>query len=144
MPRPAPAELAVGHALVFRKTMTVAEQAMFTGISGNMGGLYVDAKRAKSAGLPGMVVFELALGALATTCLWHIGGSGRRIGAFQLDFPEPVFVGDSVEARAEVIALDGEKVECRITCVRTLPTQGAVVAEGRATLVPAGKGPDDV
>lgn len=29
----------VGDSLTFRKTMTVAEQAMFTGISGNLGAL---------------------------------------------------------------------------------------------------------
>ncbi len=129
-------ELAVGRTVSFRKTMTVAEQAMFTGISGNMGGLYVDAKRARDNGLAGMVVFELSLGALATTCLWHIGGPGRRIGEIQLDFPVPVFVGESVEARAEVVELDGDAVLCRIVCMRTLPADGKVIAEGRARLVP--------
>ncbi|MGV6871341.1 MaoC/PaaZ C-terminal domain-containing protein [Pseudochelatococcus sp. B33] len=144
MPQSAPSELTVGRTLSFRKTMTVAEQAMFTGISGNMGGLYVDAKRAKGAGLPGMVVFELALGALVTTCLWHLGGPGRRIGEIQLEFPEPVFVGESVEAQAEVIALSGETVQCRIVCVRTLPTEGGVIAQGHATLVPVREDAGDV
>ncbi|MGN6773480.1 MAG: MaoC family dehydratase [Rhizobiaceae bacterium] len=144
MQQSAHSELSVGHTLSFRKTITVAEQAMFTGISGNMCGLYVDARRAKTADLPGMVVFELTLGALATTCLGHIGGPGRRVGSIQLDFSEPVFVGESVEARAEVVELKGEAIRCRITCVRTLPTEGAVVAQGHATLVPVRVGTEDV
>lgn len=42
--------LTVGATFSFRKTMTVAEQAMFTGISGNLGPLYVDAYAAAKAG----------------------------------------------------------------------------------------------
>ena len=49
----------VGDTVTFRKTMTVAEQAMFTGISGHLGGLYVDRTAAKAQGLPDMAVFSV-------------------------------------------------------------------------------------
>ena len=39
-----------GDSVTIRKTMTVADQAMFTGISGNLGPLYVDRNHAKLAG----------------------------------------------------------------------------------------------
>src|SRR5437762_2658391 len=97
-----------GAAFAFRKTMTVAEQAMFTGISGNLGGLYVDAIRAKKAGASNMVAFELAVGGLATTCLSQLGGPTRRIGSIALNFAAPVIVGDSVEARAEIVSVAGD------------------------------------
>jgi 3-hydroxybutyryl-CoA dehydratase len=114
--------------------MTVAEQAMFTGISGNLGGLYVDAVRARKAGASNMVAFELAVGGLATTCLSQLGGPTRRIGSIALTFAAPVIVGDSVEAKAEIVSVDGDDAVCRITC--TLLVSGEAVVEGTATLIP--------
>ena len=126
--------LKAGSAFSFRKTMTVAEQAMFTGISGNLGGLYVDAVRARKAGAANMVAFELAVGGLATTCLSQLGGPTRRIGSIALNFAAPVIVGDSVEAKAEIVSVDGDDAVCRITC--TLSVSGEAIVEGTATLVP--------
>ncbi|SMO96586.1 MaoC/PaaZ C-terminal domain-containing protein [Paracoccus laeviglucosivorans] len=127
-------QLTVGQEFSFRKTMTVAEQAMFTGISGNMGGLYVDALRARAEGADGPVAFELAVGALATTALSRLGGSGRRIGRIAFDFATPVGVGQSVEALARVTALDGGTATCSIEIRRNPDAQ--IVATGEAVLVP--------
>jgi 3-hydroxybutyryl-CoA dehydratase len=126
--------LKAGSACSFRKTMTVAEQTMFTGISGNLGGLYVDAVRARKAGAANMVAFELAVGGLATTCLSQLGGPTRRIGSIALKFAAPVIVGDSVEAKAEIVSVNGDDAVCRITC--TLSVSGETIVEGTATLVP--------
>ena len=129
--------LKAGSAFSFRKTMTVAEQAMFTGISGNLGGLYVDAVRARKAGASNVVAFELAVGSLATTCLSQLGGPARRIGSIALNFSAPVIVGDTIEAKAEIVSVTGDDAVCRITC--TLSSSGALVVDGSATLVPFGQ-----
>lgn len=134
---PSPTTPAVGARVTFRKTMTVAEQAMFTGISGNLGPLHVDQMRARAAGAPGMIAFELAVAALATTCLSRLGGPERRIGRIQLAFPATVPVGGTVEASAEVARVEGTMLTCRIAC--TLDGGGAVV-EGEADLVPVAAG----
>lgn len=126
--------LTVGQEFSFRKTMTVAEQAMFTGISGNMGGLHVDALRAKAEGAPAPVVFELALGALATTALNRLGGPAMRIGSIAFDFAAPVFVGQSVEAFACVEAVADGSATCSLT-IRRNP-EAEVIAQGSARLVP--------
>jgi 3-hydroxybutyryl-CoA dehydratase len=131
---PAQSSLKVGDAFSFRKTMTVAEQAMFTGISGNLGGLYVDAVQARKAGAFGMVAFELAVSALATTCLARLGGPARRIGGIKLAFVAPVMVGESIEARAEILSVLGDEAECSVTC--KLSASGETAIEGTATLVP--------
>ncbi len=123
----------VGARVTFRKTMTVAEQAMFTGITGNLNPLYVDAVRAKAAGAPGMVSFELAVAGLATTCLWRLSGGTHRLRSLDLDFPAAVPVGGTVEAVAEIIAVEGSKLRCKVLC--TLDQGGPVVA-GEAVLVP--------
>ena len=43
------ASLQPGDTMSFRKTLTVAEQAMYTGISGNLAPLYVDQRAARDA-----------------------------------------------------------------------------------------------
>ena len=126
-------KLEPGARVTFRKTMTVAEQAMFTGISGNLGPLDVDAVKAKTLGAPGMLSFELVVASLLTTCLSRLSGPSHRIHALDLRFPAAVPVGGTVEATAEVMSLDGERARCRLVC--TLD-QGGVVVEGEATLAP--------
>jgi 3-hydroxybutyryl-CoA dehydratase len=132
-PLPAAANVQLGSRVSFRKTMTVAEQAMFTGISGNLGPLYVDNVRARAAGAPGMVAFELAVAGLTTTCLWRLAGPSYRIKALDLKFPAPVPVGGTVEASAEIVAIENGQLRCRISC--TLD-QGGPVVEGEALLSP--------
>src|SRR5258707_14797174 len=105
-----------GSAFSFRKTMTVAEQAMFTGISGNLGALYVDAVRAKKAGAADMVAFRLAVGGLATTCLSQLGGPTRRARTIALTFPPPRIRGGSRPGTAELLPLAGHQAACRVPC----------------------------
>lgn len=122
-----------GAKISFRKTLTVAEQAMFTGISGNLGPLYVDAVKARSLGAPGMLSFEFVVAGLLTTCLARISGPSHRIHALDLRFPAAVTVGGTVEATAEIVAVDGDRISCRLLC--SLDQAGTVV-EGEATLAP--------
>lgn len=97
---------AIGDSIVFRKTMTVAEQAMFTGISGNLGGLYVNRRNAREEGLQDAAVFELAAAALWTTCLARLAGDGHRIARIESTFHAPVTVGATLEARATLVKDD--------------------------------------
>jgi 3-hydroxybutyryl-CoA dehydratase len=111
--------------------MTVAEQALFTGISGNMHPLYVNAVHAAAASGGERLVFELAVASLATTALAHVGGSMHRLAGMDLRFPNPVRLGDTVEARVERDTEAEGRMSCRIVCVQQ---DGTVVAEGTATL----------
>ncbi|TKT74406.1 MaoC/PaaZ C-terminal domain-containing protein [Aquamicrobium sp. LC103] len=125
----------VGDSVTFRKTMTVAEQAMFTGISGNLGGLYVDRGKAKAAGLADISVFELAAASLLTTCLSRLAGSGHRIASYGLDFEKAITVGTTVEAVATLVSNEGGSFAFKLA----LNADGAALASGEARLVPAGE-----
>jgi 3-hydroxybutyryl-CoA dehydratase len=122
----------------FSKTLTVAEQALFTGISGNMGAQYVDATCGRKNGTGGLMVFELAIAALATTSLSKLGGPGRRIAALNIEFAQPVPVGTTVEAQAQVEQSQGDTLVCRIRC--TDVQTGKALAEGTARLVSLAQG----
>ena len=128
--RPQPGERAE-----FRKTMTVAEQAMFTGISGNMHPLYVNEVHASSTSAQSRLAFELAVASLATTALAELSGAFFRLGGIELSFPGMARIGDTVAAVAEVESTDGGRVRCRITCTAD---DGPVVADGHADLVEVG------
>ncbi|MEB0056608.1 MaoC family dehydratase [Variovorax sp. LG9.2] len=125
--------LKVGDAKSFRKTLTVAEQAMFTGISGNMAPLYVDKRAAEAAGFDNMLAFELSAIALATTALNRVAGVAWRLGGLQIDFAMPVLVGETVESRIEVLDVADDAVSCSVRCTKST---GEVMAQGTARLVP--------
>ena len=61
----------------FRKTMTTAEQALYTGISGNLHPLYVNAVHAEAVSGGDMIVFELAIASLATTAFADVSNFPR-------------------------------------------------------------------
>ncbi|MGB6008183.1 hypothetical protein [Castellaniella sp.] len=122
----------------FSKTLTVAEQALFTGISGNMGAQYVDATRGQKNGVGGLTVFELALASLATTGLSKLGGPGRRIAAMNVEFARAVAVGTTVHAQARVEQAQGDALLCRVHC--TDAQTGDTLVEGTAQLVPMAQG----
>jgi acyl dehydratase len=118
----------------FRKTLTVAEQAMYTGISGNLGPLYVDQRAAREAGFEQVLAFELHGVALATTALNRLAGPAWRIGSLQVDFSAPVLVGQTVESSVEVKSAAADGITCEVKCAIA---GGATVAQGTAKLVPA-------
>ena len=124
--------LKVGDAMSFRKTLTVAEQAMFTGISGNMAPLYVDKRAAHESGFDNMLAFELNAVALATTALNRVAGAAWRLGGLQIDFAMPVLVGETVESRIEVLDVTEAAVSCSVRCTKST---GEVMAQGTAKLV---------
>ena len=125
--------LNVGDTMSFRKTLTVAEQAMYTGISGNMAPLYVDKRAAQESGFDNMLAFELNAVALATTALNRVAGTAWRLGGLQIDFALPVLVGETVESRIEVLELTDAAVLCSVRCTKST---GEVMAQGTAKLVP--------
>jgi acyl dehydratase len=120
-----------GEKAEFRKTMTVAEQAMFTGISGNLHPLYVDETHARAVSGGGRLCFELALSSLLTTALAEISGPMSRLSRLELAFPAAGRIGDTVAAKAEVTARDATAVRCRVQVLRD---DGVVLAEGRAEM----------
>lgn len=123
---------AIGHSIRFSKTMTVAEQALFTGISGNLGGLYVDRTKAREAGLADMAVFELAASALLTTCLSRLAGPAHRIADFSVSFVKAVPVGTTFAASATVTAIAADGA---LTCALEATAEGSVLITGTARLV---------
>ncbi|WP_137918140.1 MaoC/PaaZ C-terminal domain-containing protein [Hydrogenophaga sp. 2FB] len=129
--------LKAGDTMSFRKTLTVAEQAMYTGISGNLAPLYVDQRAARAAGFDTVLAFELHGVALATTALNRLAGPAWRLAGLTIDFSAPVQVGQTVESSVEVTAADASSIICKVRCAIA---GGDTVASGTAKLVPVKAG----
>jgi len=123
---------AIGDTVRFKKTMSVAEQAMFTGISGNLGGLYVDRSKAYERGLQDLAVFELAAASLLSTCLSRLAGPDYRIASFQCRFDHVVEVGSTIDASATLSSID----DASLVFALTLLCNDAPAGTGEAVLVP--------
>lgn len=121
-----------GQSMTFRKTMTVAEQGFFTGITGNMGRAHVDRAFARAQGQADMLVFELAAAGLFSTAFGRIAGPGFRLGRIETQFTRALPVGTTLAATATVAesAADGILFDLSAT------VDGQQVIAGRAQLVP--------
>ena len=119
-----------GDSVTFRKTMTVAEQAMFTGISGNLGGLYVDRTKAREQGLADMAVFELAVAALFTTGLSRLAGPGYRIAGLTTEFSHAIAIGATIDTVVTVTAVEPERIVFKLAA----SADGAPCIAGEAVM----------
>ena len=119
----------IGEEIKFSKTMTVAEQAFFTGISGNLGSQYVDRIRADLIGFPNAVVFEMAALSLVSTCVSKLCGFEYKISRIDCKFHSAVSVGSTLEAQALVILakIDEIELEVLIECEKEVICKGKVV-----------------
>jgi acyl dehydratase len=128
--------LKAGATMSFRKTMTVAEQAFFTGISGNLATMHVDAAAARDAGFANMLSFEMAVLALASTCLNRMAGKAWRLGKLDLVFDAPVVVGSTIEAIATVSDVTATALTFDVRCMIDTEDGGKQVIGGTAAMLP--------
>lgn len=125
-------ELRVGQAAIIRRTITAEDVAAFSRLSGDYNALHVDDEFAARTEFGARVVHGfLHAGLLSTLIGMHLPGRGALYLGQTIDFSAPVFIGDTLEARAEIESLDRE------TRTATLLTEitnqkGVVVLRGKA------------
>ena len=124
---------APGARETLRKTMTVAEQALYTGISGHLGKLHVNRAYARdAAGLADMAVFELAMVSLLTTCMARLAGPEYRIAELGVRLHRAVPIDTTVEAEARLARREPDRLAFDLTC----RDGGEIILAGHAVLVP--------
>ena len=125
---------AVGDAVAFSKTIAEADIVLFAGVSGDTYPLHVDAEYAKSTRFGARVAHGmLSASLLSTVNGLMLGTPGGLYVEQTLRFRRPVYIGDTLTARSEVIAIDPEKR--RLRCATTIVNQhGKIVVDGAAVL----------
>jgi 3-hydroxybutyryl-CoA dehydratase len=124
----------VGDEVTFSKTITEADILLFAGVSGDTYPLHVDAEYAKSTRFGQRVAHGLLSASLLSTVTGLMLGTPGGIYVEQtLHFRRPVFIGDTLTARAELVAIDGAKQ--RLHCTTTIVNQhGKIVIDGASVL----------
>src|SRR5476651_175495 len=101
---------AVGDEATFAKTITEEDIALFAGVSGDTYPLHVDAEYAKSTRFGQRVAHGMLSASLLSTVTGMMLGAPGGIYVEQtLRFRRPVFIGDTLTARAELVSIDAAK-----------------------------------
>ncbi len=122
----------VGTRACVRRTITAEDVAAFARLSGDTNPLHVDAEFAARTEFERPVVHGFLHASLLSTLVgMKIPGEGALYLSQTIDFTRPVFIGDTVEARGEVTAVD------RATRTLTIATEivnqkGETVLRGEA------------
>jgi 3-hydroxybutyryl-CoA dehydratase len=124
----------VGDVETFSKTITEADIVLFAGVSGDTYPLHVDAEYAKTTRFGQRVAHGmLSASLLSTVNGLMLGMPGGLYVEQTLRFRRPVFIGDTLTARSEVVKIDTEKR--RLHCATTIVNQhGKTVVDGAAVL----------
>jgi 3-hydroxybutyryl-CoA dehydratase len=129
-------ELRVGDSVVLAKTITDADVMQFAAISGDFNPIHVDAEFAARNGFEARVAHgTLVIGVAARILGTLLPGLGTVALRLEVEWVAPVLVGDTVIARAEVAALDGDRGLATIA-VRWTNQREKLVAAGKALVRP--------
>lgn len=124
----------VGDAATFSKTITEADIVLFAGLSGDTYPLHLDAEYAKTTRFGARIAHGmLSASLLSTVNATLIGIPGAIYLEQSVQFRRPVFIGDTLTARAEVVEIMPERRRLRTRT--TLTNQhGKLVIDGYAML----------
>ncbi len=125
---------ALGDAATFSKTITEADVVLFARLSGDTYALHLDAEYAKTTRFGQRIAHGMLSASLLSTVNAQLLGLPGGIYVEQtLRFRRPVYLGDTLSARAEVTSIDIAKR--RLHCTTTVSNQyGKLVIDGTAVL----------
>jgi 3-hydroxybutyryl-CoA dehydratase len=125
-------EFAVGDGATFSKTITDADILLFTAVSGDMYGLHVDDEYAKTTRFGQRVAHGmLSASLLSAVHALLLQRPGGLYVSQTVRFVRPVFIGDTLTARVEVVELLPKKR--RMRCLTTIVNQrGKTVIDGES------------
>ena len=125
---------AIGDAVTFSKTITEADVLLFAGVSGDTYPLHVDAEYAKNTRFGQRVAHGmLSASLLSTANAGLLGVPGGIYIEQNIRFKNPVYVGDTLTARAEVIEIITDRRRLR-THTTIVNQKGDLVIDGEAVV----------
>lgn len=97
--------LRIGDHAQFSKTITDADVTLFAGVTGDFARMHVDEEFAKLSEFGGRVVHGmLALSYISTVMGMKLPGDGTIFMGQNMKFLRPIFVGDTLTAKVELIS----------------------------------------
>ncbi len=129
------AEFVPGQSATFTKTISEADIYAFAGISGDFNPLHVNAEFSKGSRFGERIAHGMITAGLISAVLgMRLPGPGAIYLSQTLNFVNPVRIGDTITAKAEVTTYREDK---RVLTLRTTCTnqRGQTVLEGQAVLL---------
>ena len=108
-------ELEIGMSAVHSRTITDTDLRNFSGVSGDTNPMHLNEEYAKNTAFGGCIVHGFLTASLLSTVIGtKLPGPGCLYVGQTLRFKAPVYVGETVYARAVVIALIAEKRRAKL------------------------------
>jgi 3-hydroxybutyryl-CoA dehydratase len=130
-----PRPLTPGASASFSKTITESDVATFAGLVGDFNPQHVDAEYARRSRLGRRTAHGMLAGGMISAVInTRLPGPGCTWLSQQLEFLAPIFIGDTLTARVEVVAWEPERrlVTLKTDCYNQDDRQ---VVAGQATLI---------
>ena len=135
-------DLFVGQTAAFSKTITEVDVVMFAGISGDTNPLHLSEDFASQTMFGGRIAHGMLTGSLISTLIGtRLPGPGCAYMGQTLRFNAPVKLGDTVNTRATITALNEEKARAEMDTVCMVGD--VVVIEGSALVKVPMRNPKD-
>ncbi len=110
----------VGEKVAFTRTITEADVALFIGVTWDVNPYHTDDTFVAGTRFQR----RIAPGLLTASLLTHIGGLWAFLATeMHFEFIAPVYIGDTVTARAEVVEVDASRGKVHLRC-RCINSQG--------------------
>ena len=127
-------DLTVGQSASYTRTISEADIQQFGAVSGDLNPLHFDEDYAKTTIFRGRIAHGmLSAGYISAVIGTKLPGPGAIYVSQALRFRRPVKIGDTVVARAEITAIDGERA--RVTLKTVCSVAGKAVLEGEAEIM---------
>ena len=129
-------EINVGDAAEFTKTISEADVYLFAGVTGDLNPAHVNEEYAKKTFFKTRIAHGmLSAGFISAILGTQLPGPGTIYIRQELIFMAPVFFGDTITARAEVVEVNTEKNRLRFktTCRNQ---EGKIILDGEALVSP--------
>lgn len=107
-------DLQPGKFQLFTKTLSDTDAMLYAGISGEMSPLYLNESFAEETELKTRTVHPMLTAALVGGAIYRMLSPAVRTVSREFRFLAPVYAGDTVTARIEVLAADPETREVRL------------------------------
>lgn len=127
--------LAIGDSGTFTKTITEHDVFAFADASGDFNPLHIDEEYARRSVFGRRVAHGILTAGIISTVLGsEIPGVGTIFVQLEIRFLKPVFIGDTVTARAVVMEIiNPQRVRMMVACTNQ---SGEDVAIGNAVVIP--------
>jgi 3-hydroxybutyryl-CoA dehydratase len=130
-------QIKVGQTATLSKTISETDVYLFAGITGDLNPAHVNEEYAKGTFFGRRIAHGiLGAGLISSVIANRLPGPGTIYISQSLKFLAPVYIGDTITARVEVVEvhIDNNRLRLRTTCTNQ---DGKVVIDGEAVISPA-------